>query len=575
MPAASPDWKNLQHKPMSSNLNFATMNSITRLLILVLNLAIFCSGCTSRSVGTGSSDRPPNVVFFLVDDLGWTDVGCYGSSFYETPNIDKLAQEGVKFTNAYAACHVCSPTRASIMTGKYPARINLTDWLPGRNDFAYQRFKNVEPVQQLPLDEKTLADALKEQGYATAIFGKWHLDEITSDPTKYGFDIHVPKGWGKGWPLTYYAPFRLPNYDGNPGEYLTDRLTTDALQYIDDNRDKPFFLFLSHFAVHDPIEGRPDLVEKYKKKLASMKEPDGTPYILEGNPDAEDPLTLDERVSLLADTAYDGFSQLPRGTVKIKQRQDNVQFAGVVEAMDESLGRVVAKLKELGIYDNTIVIFASDNGGMAAANFGRPSKVLDPTTPDKHFSTSNLPLRGAKGWMYEGGIRVPVIVKWSGVKNPGSVCDVPIISTDFYPSILAMAGLPLLPEQHVDGKSIVPLLQGASTLDREAIYWHFPHYSNHGMQSPGGAIRYGNLKLLEYYENGTVQLFDLAKDPGELNDISKENPEQVKKLRDMLHEWRKSVNAQMMVPNPEYVAGREPWKGYHYDIPPGAKKGNH
>ncbi|MFO7257879.1 MAG: sulfatase [Bacteroidota bacterium] len=559
---------------MKSQDNHAAMNSFSRPLILAMCVALLYSGCTSRLAGTDSVERRPNIVFFLVDDLGWTDVGCYGSSFYETPNIDKLATEGVKFTNAYAACHVCSPTRASIMTGKYPARINLTDWLPGRNDFAYQRLKNVEPEQQLPLTEKTLAQALKEQGYATAIFGKWHLDEITADPTQYGFDVHVPKGWGKGWPLTYYAPFRLPNYDGNPGEYLTDRLTTDALQYIEENRDKPFFLYLSHFAVHDPIEGREDLVEKYRRKLASMKEPDTPPYILEGNPDS-DPLTLYERVTLLNDTAYNGFSQLPRGTVKIKQRQDNVQFAALVEAMDESLGRVVAKLKELGIYENTIVIFASDNGGMAAANFGRPSKVLDPSTPDKHFSTSNLPLRGAKGWLYEGGIRVPTIVKWTGVKSPGSVCDVPIISNDFYPSILDMAGLPALPEQHADGKSIVPLLQGESSIDREALYWHFPHYSNHGMQSPGGAIRYRNFKLLEYYENGTVQLFDLEKDPGELNDISKENPELVKKLRDMLSDWRKSVNAKMMEPNPEYVAGREPWKGYHYDIPRGAKSGNH
>ncbi|MEX1239823.1 MAG: sulfatase [Cyclobacteriaceae bacterium] len=541
---------------------------------LILGVALLVTAGASYGQSKIKKTKAPNVILFLVDDLGWKDVGCYGSEFYETPNIDKLAKEGVKFTNAYAACHVCSPTRASILSGKYPARINLTDWLPGRNDFAYQKFQNVEVNQQIASDETTLAEALKSQGYSTAIVGKWHLGEAPSDPTKHGFDMHIPAAWSKGWPLSYDAPFRLPNYDGNPGEYLTDRLTTDALKYIEDNRSKPFFLYFSHFAVHDPIEGRKDLVEKYKKKLASMPEDKRPPYILEGNPDS-DPLNIQERVSLLKEPGYEGFSQLARGTVKIKQRQDNVEFAGMVESMDESLGRVMNKLKELGIEENTVVIFCSDNGGMSAGNFGRPSKVLDPSKPDKHFSTSNLPLRAGKGWLYEGGIRVPTIVKWSGIKKTGSESDTPIISTDLYPSILDMLGLPLLPKQHADGVSFVPLLRGKRSLNREAIYWHFPHYSNHGMQSPGGAVRYKNFKLLEYYDNGTTQLFDLDKDLGELNDISKENPDRVRELTQMLHEWRKSVNARMMPLNPEYVAGKEPWKGYKYDIPPGEKSGNH
>lgn len=542
-------------------------------LIVGVALLMLATGCGQQGK-MAQQARRPNVILFLVDDLGWMDIGCYGSSFYETPNVDRLAREGARFTNAYAACHVCSPTRASIMSGKYPARINMTDWLPGRNDFAYQRLQNVEVRQQLPAEETTLAEALKANGYATAIIGKWHLGESPSDPTVHGFDMHIPAGWNKGWPLSYHAPFRLSGYDGNPDEYLTDALTNDALKYIEENRDNPFFLYFAHYAVHDPIQGRKDLVEKYKKKLASMPEPTGPPYILEGNPDS-DPLTLEERVTLLEDTAYARFSQLPRGTVKIKQRQDNVEFAAMVEAMDESLGRVVDKLKELGIEDNTIIIFASDNGGMAAGNFGRPSKVLNPATPDVHMSTSNLPLRGAKGWLYEGGIRVPTIVKWAGIKQPGMVSDVPIISTDFYPSILEMANIAQMPEQHVDGKSFVPVLQGKNGLERDALYWHFPHYSNHGMQSPGGAIRLGNFKLIEYFENGTVQLFDLAKDLGELNDIAAENPAKAKELKERLHEWRTSVNAKMMPPNPQYVAGREPWKGFHYDIPRGAKSGNH
>ncbi|MEJ1238053.1 sulfatase [Chryseolinea sp. T2] len=547
--------------------------TIKRILSTLLAVAVTATVSIAQ-VKKPTASKPPNIVFFLVDDLGWRDVGCFGSEFYETPNIDKLAKNGVKFTNSYSACHVCSPTRASLLSGKYPARINLTDWLPGRNDFAYQKLQNVEVNQQIPYEETTLAEALKAKGYSTAIVGKWHLGEAPSDPTKHGFDMHIPAGWSKGWPLAYDAPFKLPNYDGKPGEYLTDRLTTDALQYIEDHRDQPFFLYFSHFAVHDPIEGRKDLVEKYKKKLAAKSADKRPPYILEGNPDS-DPLTIEERVTLLTDSAYKGFSQLPRGTVKVKQRQDNVQFAAMVEAMDESLGRVMEKLKQLGIEENTIVVFVSDNGGMSAGNFGRPSKVLDPRTPDKHFSTSNLPLRGAKGWMYEGGIRVPMIVKWSGVKSPGSTCTVPVVSMDFFPSLLDMAGLPLLPQQHVDGVSIKPLLQGKKKLEREAIYWHFPHYSNHGMQSPGGAVRAGKYKLIEYYENGTVQLYDLEKDLGELNDISKQNPAKTKELTAMLHAWRQSVGAKMMAPNPDYVAGREPWKGFKYDIPAGAKSGNH
>jgi arylsulfatase A-like enzyme len=526
-----------------------------------------------NAYGQRKTENPPNVVFFLVDDLGWKDVGCYGSNFYETPNVDRLAKEGMRFTNAYAACHVCSPSRASILTGKYPARLNLTDWLPGRNDFPYQKFKNVEVIQQLPFNETTLAEALKTRGYSTAIIGKWHLGEDPSGPTKHGFDMHIPAGWSKGWPLTYYAPFKLAGFDGKQGEYLTDKLTDEALRYMEDNRDKPFFLYFSHFTVHDPIEGRLDLVEKYKKKLASLPADEKTPYILEGNPDS-DPLTIAERETLLKDKAYHGYSQLPRGTVKVKQRQDNVQFASMVETMDESLGRVMAKLNELGLAENTIIIFCSDNGGMAAANFGRPNRNIDSTKLDKAYSSSNLPLRGAKGWFYEGGIRVPVIVKWTGVKKAGSVCDVPVISTDFYPSILEMVGLPLLPKQHVDGKSFVSLLKGKKEMDRDALYWHFPHYSNHGFQSPGGAIRYKNYKLLEYFENNTVQLFNLDNDIGELHDLAKEQPEKVKELREMLRKWRNDVSAKMMPPNPDYVAGKEPWKGFKYDIGPGEKKGN-
>ena len=243
--------------------------------------------------------------------------------------------------------------------------------------------------------------------------------------------------------------------------------------------------------------------------------------------------------------------------MKIKQHQDNAQFAAMVESMDESLGRVLETLKKLGLEDNTIVMFFSDNGGMSAANFGRPTRIIPKTKLDAAFSTSNLPLRGGKGWLYEGGIREPMLVKWPGHGQRGTVCDVPVVSTDFYPSILEMIGKPARPEQHADGMSFVPLLQGETKLDREAIYWHFPHYSNHGMQSPGGAVRSGDFKLIEYFENGTLQLFNLKTDPGEQHDLIQEQPQTAARLKKMLHEWRAKVSAQMMEPNPNYQPSRE------------------
>lgn len=499
-----------------------------------------------------AADHPPNVVFFLVDDLGWRDLGCYGSSFYETPNVDRFAQESVRFTQAYAACHVCSPTRGSIMTGKYPARLHLTDWLPGRKNFPFQKLKNAAIHQHLPLEETTIAEALKQHGYATGHFGKWHLGEEPFGPLEQGFDVQVPR-WNKGWPNRgYYAPFGFTGLEGAPGDYLTDRLTDEALKFIEKNRDRPFFLYLSHFAVHDPIQGRPDLVGKYQSKLDHHPLRNDQPFILEGNPDAENPLSRDALDALLRQDAYQGYRVLPQRTVKIKQQQDNVQFVAMVESMDESFGRVLAKLSALGIDDNTIVIFFSDNGGMSAANFGRPGRVIPASALDKAYSTSNLPLRGGKGWLYEGGIRVPLLVNWPGHSKDAAVCDIPVISTDFYPSILEMIGVAARPEQHVDGVSFAGLLKGETELTRDALYWHFPHYSNHGLQSPGGAVRSADYKLLEYFENNTVQLFNLKQDPGEQHDLAHEEPQTVAELRRMLHQWRARVSAQMLEPNPDY-----------------------
>jgi arylsulfatase A len=496
----------------------------------------------------------PNIVFFLVDDLGASDLECYGSRFYETPHIDHFAAESVRFTQAYAACHVCSPTRASIMTGKYPASLQLTDWLPGRRDFPFQKLKNASVVQHLPPQETTIAEALRQHGYATAHIGKWHLGEEPFGPLQYGFDLQNPR-WNKGWPKTgYHAPFDLDGLDDMPGDYLTDRLTDAALDFIETHRDRPFFLYLSHFAVHDPIEGPANLVQKYQEKLSRSAVVDEPPFVLEGNPDADEKQSRADLNALLSDEANTEHRLLPGRIVKIKQRQDNVSFAAMVESMDASLGRVREKLAALGIADNTIVIFFSDNGGMSAANYGRPERVVHASKLDAAYATSNLPFRGGKGWLYEGGIRVPMIVNWPGRGKQPAICDEPVISTDFYPSLLEMIGVPARPDQHTGGVSLVPLLQGESHLSREAIYWHFPHYSNHGLQSPGGAIRCGDFKLLEYFENSTVQLFNLRDDPAEQHDLAETLENTASRLQTMLHDWRRQNSAQMMEANPDYAA---------------------
>lgn len=506
---------------------------------------------------TEAEARKPNVVFFLVDDLGWSDVGCYGSRFYETPNIDRLATEGVRFTNAYAACHVCSPTRASILTGKYPARLNLTDWLNGRGNTTFQKLLNAEKALSLNHEETTIAEVLKDSGYATALFGKWHLGQDTS-PTEHGFDLHVPHSVNSNLGRRgFYNPQKIPGLDG--GDYVTDRLAELAARFIDKNKDEPFLLYMSHFSVHDPIHGRPDLVEKYKKKLADSPQQSGPDYVLEGNPDSPTYPSRIELDELLKLPEYaDSYKSYRNDLVKVKQKQDNVQFAAMVESVDQSLGTLVSKLQEHGIENNTIIVFMSDNGGMSAMN-GTPRRVMAKDKLDTATSTSNLPLRGAKGWLYEGGIRVPLIVKWPHRGKMGTVCDEPVISTDFFPTILKMTGIANRNDD-IDGKSITRLVRGAN-MDRGPIYWHFPHYSNHGMQSPGGAIRDGDYKLLEYFENGTVQLFNLKNDIGEQNDLSKIEVQKTEDLKGKLQKWRIDVAAQMMKPNPDYDPATDLWSG--------------
>ena len=434
--------------------------------------------------------RPLNFLFILIDDMGWTDLGCTGSKYYETPNIDRFRGQSMRFTNAYAACPVCSPTRASILTGRYPARLQLTDWIPGRKQWPTAKLLTPKFEQQLPLAEITLAEALKPLGYASAAIGKWHLGGEGFSPEQQGFDLNVAGNY-RGSPVSYFGPFHLPNLDTTDHEYLTDVLTAKAESFIEENRSRPFFLYLAHFAVHLPLQGKPKLVEKYTTKPAD-----------------------------------------PNG-------HHNPVYAAMIDSVDQGVGRILGKLDELGIADHTVVFFFSDNGGLRYEGKA------------KDFVTSNAPLRAGKGFLYEGGIREPMMVRWPSVVKPGSTCDVPVISVDFFPTILEMAGIKHSPQPVLDGVSISRLLKGGRPLHRDALYWHYPHYSNQG-GTPGGGIRHGDYKLIEFYEDGHLELYNLAHDAGERNNLASKVPAKKQELHRMLRSWRASVNAAMPEPNPNY-----------------------
>ncbi len=471
----------------------------------------------------------PNILFILVDDLGWKDLGCYGSTFYETPNIDRLAAEGMRFTDAYAACPVCSPTRASIMTGKYPARLGLTDWIPGRFHNRGQEPENrlVPPEFKPYLDHKetTLAEALKENGYKTGFFGKWHLGDEPYWPEHQGFDINKG-GWTRGAPYYshynpetdrwtgesgYFSPYKNPRLDDGPeGEYLTDRLTQETMDFIEDNQNQSFLAYLSFYTVHNPLAGKEKLVERFRQKAKEMG-------LTEKQQFEENPEWADTR---------------PYGLWRQRLVQANPEYAAMIYSLDENVGKLMHKLDDLDLADNTVLVFMADNGGLATAE-GSP--------------TTNAPLRTGKGWLYEGGIRESMIIKWPGVVKPGSVCSEPVISTDFYPTILQMTQSGLKPDQHQDGESLVPLLRGEESLHRDCLYWHYPHYSNQG-GNPGSAIRCGNYKLITDYETERLELYDLKADIGEQNNIIDEKPELAIGLHKKLQQWLESVKADLPSP---------------------------
>jgi len=458
-------------------------SSINFLLIAASLVFLIFAGC-----GSEEAEKPKNVIVFLVDDLGWTDLGCYGSKFYESPRIDAFAKEAARFTNAYTPNPVCSPTRAAIMTGRYPSRVNITDWIPGMTP-RNPTLKTPEDRYNLALSEVTLAEALKENGYQTFYAGKWHLGNEGHYPQNQGFDINKG-GHDKGYPPGgYYAPFKNPQLeDKEDDHYLTDRLTNECIEFLETRgAEQPFLMHMSYYTVHTPIEGWGEFDAYFEEKKSKL--PNG------GKPKVR--------------SEHNGNTMMT---------QSRPKYAAMVKALDHSVGRILDTLTNQGLDKNTIIIFSSDNGGLSTLS----TKFVNPGP------TSVLPLRAGKGWCYEGGIRVPLLIKSPNIDSSGTTIDTPAISMDFFPTVLDLAGLPARPDLHTDGVSLKPLLEGGKIKDRP-LFWHYPHY--HGSTwTPGAAIRVGDWKLIQFYEYNKVELYNLGEDIGEMNDLSNSNPEKTAQL---------------------------------------------
>ena len=459
-------------------------------------LAILATNLIATFAHAADKHRP-NVVFILADDMGWADLGCTGSTFYETPRLDRLASEGMRFTQAYAACPVCSPTRAALMTGRWPARVGITDYIPGA------RVGKLLPAQflhELPHEEVAIAEALQPAGYATGVYGKWHLGGEGFLPDSQGFAEADSGANGRGF----------------AGVDRADPVTEKALAFLDRHKADPFFLYLPHNLVHTPLLARQALLAKYETKAAELA-----------------PKTEAQRFR-------------PERDRQDRRVQDHPVYAAMMEDIDTQVGRVLDKLDALRIADRTIVIFTSDNGGLSTSE-GSP--------------TSNAPLRAGKGWLYEGGVRVPLIVRWPGIfklngVKPGSTCDVPVITTDWFPTILQACGVDQHPEWHRDGVSLVPLLAQTGSLAARPLYWHYPHYGNQG-GVPSASVRDGQWKLIEFFEDNHVELYNLAADPVEAHDLASAEPQKAANLREQLHAWQASVGAKMPSPNPNYTGKTE------------------
>jgi arylsulfatase A-like enzyme len=451
----------------------------------LLSLAAFV-----LSLPVAAAAGKPNVIVFLADDLGAVDLGCYGHAFHETPNIDRLATDGVRFTHSYSACTVCSPTRAALLTGQYPARLHVTDWIAGHvRPFA--KLQVPDWTMHLPAGTHTLAQSFKDGGYATATIDKWHLGGDGFTPDRFGFDTNLA-GTDKGQPPSYFSPYKIPTLkDGPAGEYLTDRLTDEACRWIEAHKDKPFFLYFPHFGVHTPLQAKAALVEKYKKKLKP-----GETY--------------------------------------------NPTYAAMLESIDDSVGKVRAKLAELKLADNTVVVFTSDNGGLIGT--------------EKNPITWNPPFRAGKGSAYEGGVRVPLIIHWPGVAKPRADSARPTITMDVFASLVAGCELKVPSSHVVDGVNLLPVIKGEETGTR-SLYWHYPHY-HPGGATPYSAILDGDYRVIEFFEDSRAEMYDLRNDVSESKNLV--TPAEIKNdLRSKLATWRLSVGAQLPTPNPKYDPAKD------------------
>ena len=445
----------------------------------------------------------PNIIIFLADDLGARDLGCYGSTFHDTPHLDRMAQDGMKFTNAYAACPVCSPTRAALLTGRWPQRTGITDFIGAAQPEKWQRPTKLLPApyaEQLALEETTLAEALKAAGYATMHAGKWHLGGPKFYPEQQGYDVNMG-GLDKGGPYggkKYFSPYdnpRLP--DGPTGEHLADRLAAECGKFIEAHQDRPFFVSYCLYDVHTPLLGKPELVKKYAERARQI--------------------------------FADEWGR--EGERKVRLTQNFPVYGAMVETMDGAVGAVLAKLDALGLAEKTLVIFTSDNGGLSTS---------------EGWPTSNAPLRAGKGWLYEGGVREPFIVRWPGQVAAGSVSGRIISTPDIFSTVIEACGLAIVKSAQ-DSVSLLPTLRGVAQPARSPVFWHYPHYGNQG-GFPGGALRDGDWKLIENYETGALELYNLAADPSEKFDRAADAPARVKTLHAQLTAWRTAVGAKMPTP---------------------------
>jgi arylsulfatase A len=453
----------------------------------------------SLALSANAADRRPNIILLLADDLGWSSLGCYGNTLHETPNLDRLARQGIRFTDAYSACTVCSPTRASLMTGKYPARLHVTDFIAGQNR-PHEKLRIPAWTKHLHPREITVAEALKKSGYATAHLGKWHLeakapvagiDREKFQPTSQGFDTSIDKPAGtKG----YFLPKGFLRADGSKGGFVTDYLTDEAIKVIDTNQMKPFFLYLAYHNPHTPIQAKAELTRHYERKLAQRPE------------------------------------------IKIR----NAVYAAMIHSLDESVGRIAAKVDDAGIADNTLILFVSDNGGLTQ-RYGKIDNIAD-----------NTPLRRGKGSAYEGGVRVPMIARWPGKITAQKECRVPVSTIDFFPTAVQLAGGKLSPYPNIDGISFLPLLNNpGGRFKREALFWHYPHY-HAGGDAPYSAVRRGNWRYIDFHDDTPDALYDLTTDLGEKANLATKNPTETKQLHRLLNQWRNRVKAQMPSANPDY-----------------------